>query len=194
MTSPSGIPQKPLAFPVQWAGGMALFWGQPCRALIQQEGILRGHSRRGTPVQQSLPKSGTEGGSGTGANLSLILSRMEREMLVAALGTGWGCLGFGSIQDQLATSPHTYKAWLAREPDDMIPRRSLNTESQRLGEAPAGDPDLCSPILTFGPKGSQSRTEATRRQPPQVLPKSSQWLCSSTHPPATGTLMTVAVS
>lgn len=54
------------------------------------------------------------------------------------------------LEGQVETSPPKYKACLGKGQalDDMVSCRSLNIESQRLAEAPAGDPDLCSLMLT----------------------------------------------
>lgn len=62
-------------------------------------------------------------------------------MLLAALG--WGMSGFWLHPRLVETSPHMDKAWLAvdRAPGDLVPRRSLSTESERLDE-----------ILTFVPQ------------------------------------------
>ena len=62
LATPLGIPQPPLAFPVH---RLMLFWGWPCTVLIQQERVLRGHSRGDTPT-----KSGTEKGLGLQEHLS----------------------------------------------------------------------------------------------------------------------------
>ena len=61
-SSPLGIPQTPLAFPVH---RLTLFWGWPCTVFTQQERVLRGHSRGDTPT-----KSGTEKGLGLREPLS----------------------------------------------------------------------------------------------------------------------------
>lgn len=36
--------------------GLALFWGRPCTVFIQQERVLRGHSRGDTPTKSGIQK------------------------------------------------------------------------------------------------------------------------------------------
>ena len=83
------------------------------------------------------------------------------------------------------TSPYTYKAWLAgkRAPDDMVPHRSLNTESQRLGEVLSGDPDLCPPVLAQPRGGLRAGCKLLGGRPPTP----------SLQLPTTGTLKTDSI-
>lgn len=73
------------------------------------------------------------------------------------MGDATGRLGVGDglHPRPVETSPHTYNAWLAVDgaPDDELPRRPLSTESQRLGEVPPRDLDLCPPMLVQPRRG-----------------------------------------
>lgn len=172
-----GNSSEDFSFPSSGGEGMALSWGQPRRT-----------SEAAKPASQERRR-----GWGWDSPL-LIFSRRMRDA-TGSFGVWSGVSGFW-LQGQLETSPQTYKTCLGEgAPDDMVPHRSLSTESQRLGEAPAGDLDLCSPMLTEPrkwPRQNGSSRRAGSPHPHQCYPNPLMVGTSPTPTPQTaGTLMTV---
>ena len=89
---------------------------------------------------------------------------------------------FGLIQGQLEDFTLYIKGLGDRAPADMVPHKSLNAESQRLDEAPTGDPNLCSPMLIQPRRELGHEVSSSRVPAAAVLLESFHWLYSSYHP------------
>lgn len=148
--TPLGIPQKPVAFPVQGVKAWPSSGGSPAWPSSDKRGRSLEATAEGEthPHSKACQSQAQRLGSGAGSDPFLILSRWS-ERCYWQLWRGRGVSGFW-LEGQWETSPPKYKACLGKGQalDNMVSRRSLNIESQRLGEVPAGDADLCSLMLT----------------------------------------------